>query len=196
MAATSYSSEAVGTSLVTPDSKRSAWATEQDWTRHHALIRQLYEKNPLPKVMRLMESQHGFKATTKMYKTHVNKWGLDKKNKENEMRAIVRKHKQRADLGKRCILRVRGRPMDFAEVVRYWHRKGVSVDDVISRRTASPTPEAVECFTPVPSPITTPQVLATPERIYRNVRDYFAGSFDAGTWTRKNGLSRGPQDSY
>ena len=119
-----------------------------------------------------------------MYKTHINKWGLDKKNKENEMRAIVRKHKQRADLGKRCILRVRGRPRDFAEVIRYWHRKGVSVDDVISRRTASPTPEAVECFTPVPSPITTPQVLAIPQRIFRSVRDYFAGSFEAGTWVR------------
>ena len=119
-----------------------------------------------------------------MYKTHIEKWGLDKKNKENEMRAIVRKQKQRADLGKRCILRVRGRPMDFAEVVRYWHRKGVSVDDVISRRTASPTPEAVECFTPVPSPITTPQVLAIPERIFRSIRDYFAGSFEAGTWVR------------
>ena len=119
-----------------------------------------------------------------MYKTRINKWGLDKKNKESEMRAIVRKHKQRADLGKCCILRVRGRPMDFAEVVRYWHRKGVSVDDVISRRTASPTPEAVECFTPVPSPITTPQVLAIPERIFRSVRDYFAGSFEAGIWVR------------
>lgn len=62
------------------------------------------------------------------------------------MRAIVGKHKQRPDLGKHCILRVRGRLMDFAEVVRYWHWKGVSVDDVISRRTASPTSEAVEFF--------------------------------------------------
>ena len=67
MATTSYSSEAVGTSLVTPDCNRSAWATEEDWTRRHALIRQLYEKNPLPKVMRLMESQHGFKATLVFY---------------------------------------------------------------------------------------------------------------------------------
>ena len=119
-----------------------------------------------------------------MYKTHISKWGLDKKNKESEMRAIMRKHKQRPDLGKHCILRVRGRLMDFAEVVRYWHWKGVSVDDVISRRTASPTSEAVEFFTPVSSPITTPQVLAIPEWIFRSIRDYFVGSFEVGTWVR------------
>ena len=35
-----------------------------------------------------------------MYKTHIKQWGLDKKNKEPEMRAIVYKYQQRADQGK------------------------------------------------------------------------------------------------
>lgn len=117
-----------------------------------------------------------------MYKTHIAKWGLDKKNKEPEMRAIVRKNKQRAEQGKRSHFRVRERDLDFPEVVRYWKRKGVTVDEVIARSIASPTPETVECFTVVSSPITPPDDLATPEYILRIVRGYITASFESGTW--------------
>lgn len=120
----------------------------------------------------------------KMYKTHIAKWGLDKKNKEPEMRAIVRKNKQRAEQGKRSNFRVRKRQLNFAEVVRYWERKGVTIDEVIARSTASPTPEAIECFTPVSSPILPPEDLATPEFILRSIRGYIAASFESGTWVK------------
>ena len=119
-----------------------------------------------------------------MYKTHIAKWGLDKKNKEPEMRAIVRKNKQRAERGKRSNFRVRNRHLDLAEVIRYWERKGVTIDEVIARSTASPTPEAVECFTPISSPITPPEDLATPEYMLRIIRGYIAGSFESGTWVK------------
>ena len=119
-----------------------------------------------------------------MYKTHIAKWGLDKKNKEPEMRAIVRKNKQRAEQGKRSNFRVRKRQLNFAEVVRYWERKGVTIDEVIARSTASPTPEAIECFTPVSSPIMPPEALATPEYILRIIRGYIAASFESGTWVK------------
>ena len=119
-----------------------------------------------------------------MYKTRIAKWGLDKKNKEPEMRAIVRKNKQRAEQGKRSSFRVRKRDLDFTEVVRYWKRRGVTVDEVIARSTASPTPETVECFTVVSSPITPPDDLATPEYIFRIIRGYIAASFESGTWVK------------
>ena len=122
--------------------------------------------------------------SVKMYKTHIAKWGLDKKNKEPEMRAIVRKNKQRAERGKLSNFRVRKRHLNFAEVVRYWERKGVTIDEVIARSTASPTPEAVECFTPVPSPITPSEDLTTPEYILRIIRGYVAASFESGTWVK------------
>lgn len=164
----------------------SGWATTQSWARHQPLIKQLYlyEKKPLAEVMRIMERQHGFRATVKMYKTHIKQWGLDKKNKVSEMRAIVRKNKQRADQGKGSIVRVRGQLRDFAEVVRYWNRKGESIDRIIARQTASPTPEAVELSTPTPSPILTPHEFAIPERLFRCIRNYFDGSFESGTWVR------------
>ena len=122
--------------------------------------------------------------SVKMYKTHIAKWGLDKKNKEPEMRAIVRKNRQRAEQGKRSDFRVRKRQLDFAEVVRYWERKGVTIDEVIARSIASPTPEAVECFTPVSTPIMPPEDLATPEYILRVIRGYIAASFESGTWVK------------
>ena len=182
----------------------NGWAAKEAWEKHQAVIKQLYlhDRRPLEEVMRLMRDQHGFRATlvlrawlyisrvslifvrVKMYKTYIKKWGLDKKNKEPELRAIVRKYKQRQHQGKSSTFHVRGQHLDFAEVVRYWERKGLSIDDIIARQTASPTPEAVKVFTPVPSPILTPPELAIPERIFRCVRDYFKGSFESGTWVR------------
>ena len=123
-----------------------------------------------------------------MYKTHIQQWGLDKKNKEPEMRAIVRKHKQRADQGKPSTIHVRGQIRTIVEVFRYWERKGVSIDEVIVRRTTSPTPEAVIFSTPVTSPIPTPQVLAIPERMFHLVQDYYKGSFESGTWFSEDPL--------
>lgn len=119
-----------------------------------------------------------------MYKSRITQWNLDKKNKENEMRAVARKRKLRRDQGKLSIFRVRGRSVDSDEEVRYWHRKGVTVDDVIAQRIMSRTPEAVQVFTRIHSPVSTPAELATPERIFRSIQDYVAGSFEAGTWAR------------
>ena len=119
-----------------------------------------------------------------MYKSRITQWNLDKKNKGNEMRAVARKRKLRRDQGKLSIFRVRGRSVDSDEEVRYWHRKGVTVDDVIAQRTLSRTPGAVQVFTPIHSPVSTPAELATPERIFRSIQDYVAGSFEAGTWAR------------
>ena len=117
-----------------------------------------------------------------MYKTRIKQWSMDKKNKEPEMRAIVRKHKQRVDQGKSSTIHVRGQTRTIVEAFRYWERKGVSIDEVIARQTASPTPEAIEFFTPVPSPIRTPQVLAIPECMFRSIRNYIKGSFESGVW--------------
>lgn len=125
-----------------------------------------------------------------MYKTYITRWGLDKKNKEPEMRAIVRKYKQREAQGKSSTFRVRKQQLSFAEVVHYWKRKGVSIDDIIARKKASPTPEAVEFSTPVSSPISTPLELANPEHMLHCIRDYIRGSFESGTWVRTEPTSQ------
>ena len=117
----------------------------------------------------------------KVYKTHIKQWGLDKKNKENEMRAVIRKTACRATEGKDSTFYIRGKTVDFENVVRYWQRKGVfSIDEIIARREASKTPEAVECYTPVLSPLRTPDELARDERMLVAIRDYHQLSLQAG----------------
>ena len=119
-----------------------------------------------------------------MYKTHIRHWGLDKKIKDAEMRAVVRKNKQRADQGKSSIIRIRGQSRGLEEFLRHCDRKGVSIDDIIARHASSPTPDTVELLTPGPSRISTPQALEVPERMFRCIRDYFSGSVESGTWVR------------
>ena len=122
----------------------------------------------------------------KMYKRRIKQWGLDKKNKDEEMRAVVRKTKERLDRGKRSEILVRGKAIGEKEVMRYWRRKRISIDEAITHRTASVTPEAVEIVTPVPSRVATPTSLAVPERIFTAIRDYFEGSFASGNWVYDN----------
>ena len=100
------------------------------------------------------------------------------------MIAIARKWQQRATQRKPSKFRVREQEVDFFELVRYFERKGVSIDDVMSRPRDAPTPEAVICLTPIASPITTPAVLAVPESLLATIRNYVNGSFDSGTWVK------------
>ncbi|KAL8859651.1 MAG: hypothetical protein Q9178_003765 [Gyalolechia marmorata] len=138
----------------------------------------------LPKVMQHMTKEHGFITSERAYKRHIKEWGLDKKNKENEMRAIVRKHAERKANHKSSEFQVRGQKIEYSEMVRYFARKGFSIDDVVARRKTSATPEAVICFTPIQSPIATPPVFAIPGSIFATLRDYVNGSFDSGTWIK------------
>ena len=121
----------------------------------------------------------------KMYKRRIKLWGLDKNNKDAEMRAIARKTKVRLDQGKRSEVHVRGRAIIAKEVRRYWRRKGNSIEDTIATQ-ASATPEAVKIVTPVPSRVATPTSLAVPEHISAAIRDYVAGSFASGNWVYDN----------
>ena len=63
--ATQLYSNSVEASTTAPVTSQNGWATKEAWARHQPLIKELYQdqSNPLAKVMRLMESQHGFKAT-------------------------------------------------------------------------------------------------------------------------------------
>lgn len=175
------------------------WASKEDWAKYKAVISGLYEQYTLPEVMAAMETQYGFKATwanqahlmhmvlanpyrrAKMYKTRIKEWGLDKKHKENEMRVIVHKHAHRVGKGKASTFRIRGKVVEYKDVVRYWERRHIPISDVIASRAASSTPEPLECLTPVPSPVRTPDILALPERLYIVLRDYHKAFFEAGT---------------
>ena len=90
-----------------------------------------------------------------MYKTRITKWGLDKKTKEREARAILRLHAQRRD--KPTKMRLRGQPVDVNRIQTYFKRKGISVEDVLSPESNSNsdvdlfTDMDLVCRTPSPS---------------------------------------------
>lgn len=70
------------------------------------------------------------------------------------MNAIVRIEHQRSSIGKKSSFKVRGRPVDRKDVVKYWKRKGLSLQDVL-QRSISPEndPEDLEILTPPASPV-------------------------------------------
>lgn len=120
-----------------------------------------------------------------MYKSRFTLWGLDSKNnREREMRAAVRKHNQRTQHGKRSIFRIRDKPVDYQEIVRYFARKRLSIEDVVAQRRASKTPEAVVCLTPITSPIAIPEVDRIPQLLFTTIRDYVDGSLGSGFWIK------------
>ena len=133
-------------------------------------------------------------GSVKMYKSRVSLWRLDKKNKECDMKAIVRKRSERLNVGEASQCRVRGRAIGLEEVVRYWGRKGISIEDIAAQRSASATPVDVEVFTPVISRVatplsdtmTTPVVYAIPEQVLTLIQNYVKGSFESGTWVGTN----------
>ena len=117
-----------------------------------------------------------------MYKKGLKQWGARRYNEESEMTAIVRKCTERARAGKASAFEVRGQVMDIQTALRYCKRKGISIEYIDTPQAVSRTPEAVKCFTPLQSPLRTPEVLGLPEYILVKLQDYIQGSFDAGKW--------------
>ena len=135
-----------------------------------------------------------------MYKTRIDKWGLDKKHKEHEARAILHMHTRRQ--GKATRIRLRGQSVDINNVLSYFKRKRITVEDVLSSKAAT-LPDLV-CETPVMSPrpmqqrtlsvglqhLESPDRYKTAELLFTDIREYVLASFGTGCW-----VSHGP-DKY
>ncbi|KAL8774359.1 MAG: hypothetical protein Q9209_001110 [Squamulea sp. 1 TL-2023] len=111
--------------------------TSADWEARRETITRLYvdKDETLAEVMAVVNQQNIFEATPKMYKVRIRKWGLDKKIKEHEARAIL--HSYNSLKSKSTEIRLRGRRVDVRRIEHYFHRKGVSVEDVLSTPTVA-----------------------------------------------------------
>jgi hypothetical protein len=145
--------------------------TAEDRERYRPLIKSLYvdQRMKLKEVVSIMSSQHGHNATSvylvltnqyqltyhslKMYKDRIRKWKLDKKHKEGDMLAILRKQTERNAVGIASSFRVRGQPVTIEEVFRYLKRKKNVRDEEAYN---APTPSDVSCRTPSPAPVLVP----------------------------------------
>jgi hypothetical protein len=117
-----------------------------------------------------------------MYKNRITKWKLDKRNKEPEMMAVVRKKCQRDAVGKASEFHIRGRLVDLDNVHHYLKRKGMSIENAIELSAA--TPPELRCSTPdaVPRSPVNPEIFEGPQRVFTEIRHYIFGSLDSKTW--------------
>lgn len=152
-----------------------------------------------------------------MYKSKIHKWGLDKKHKEREARAILHMHARRR--GKATRIRLRGQSVNINNVQAYFKRKRIAIEDVLSSEAVA-IPGLV-CETPVVSPkpmprrlpssrsaqpdgdiisrvqslamraspqrLESPDSFKTAELLFADVREYVLVSFGTGCW-----ISHGP----
>ena len=83
-----------------------------------------------------------------MYRTRIHQWGLNKKLKEHEARAIIQMHVRRGDKATR--MRLRDLPVDIKKAYSHFKRKGITIDDVLDSEAAL-LPDLI-CETPAASP--------------------------------------------
>ncbi|RMZ92742.1 hypothetical protein DV736_g40, partial [Chaetothyriales sp. CBS 134916] len=109
-------------------SKRSTNSYPSDeWKKHRALITQLYfeEGRTLKDVREVLEKEHNFTPSERMYKSRLHSWGLDKKKKEHEMLDLVRQGLELQGEDKDKVFTIRGRSVTLADALHYFNRKGI-----------------------------------------------------------------------
>ncbi|KAI9858052.1 MAG: hypothetical protein M1813_007864 [Trichoglossum hirsutum] len=175
-------------------STRQMYATETDWELYRDTITKLYSEQdkPLREVMEIMQGDHVFRATTKMFKTRIKKWGLDKKHKAPEVLEMLRLKRQRDTVGKRSKFFTRNRPVNWEDVERYIKRSrtllaksdsgfleiGGHATGVVCR-TPSPDPSIVLS---VPGNMEASEEFRTADEVARIMRDYCRGAIEGGIW--------------
>lgn len=97
-----------------------------------------------------------------MYYRKIAQWGLDKKHKGPEMRAILRIARQREAAGQESVFRVRGRRCHIEEVYRYFQRKGEDPARIVIAEW-EPIPLTVTVETPSLVPVKMGMATTTPE---------------------------------
>ncbi|KAJ8069430.1 hypothetical protein OCU04_003084 [Sclerotinia nivalis] len=123
----------------------------EDWECQRAAFTQLYmgQDKCLKEVMKIMEDEHGFRATPRQYKRRIEQWKLDKNIKENDMRVILRKDLKRKREGKKSEFRISGRDVVPQKIERFAQRNKMTEESILEFDTE--TPGYIACDTPAPT---------------------------------------------
>ncbi|ERF71434.1 hypothetical protein EPUS_06816 [Endocarpon pusillum Z07020] len=134
--------------------------TPEQWAKKRDIITQLYatEGKSLREVKEHLRTKHDFRPTDRMYQRKLAQWGLEKKHKAPEMRAILRIARQRQAAGQHSVFRIRGRQIDIEEVLRYFKRRGEDPSTLDLPECAPPHTITVETPAPSPPPSLPPQM--------------------------------------
>ncbi|KAI5456070.1 Clr5 domain-containing protein [Mariannaea sp. PMI_226] len=160
----------------------------QEWEKKRPIITRLYqqEKKSLKEVMEILEREHNFTATVKMYKSRILKWGLYKKLKSDQVLTILILKAARDAQDKPCEFTIRGQPVDLDNINRYIRRN----PSLIARFLAGEVPNVrttveVQCHMPLASaqiaPLT-PSDTKLVEEILSLFRKYVESGFAKRIW--------------
>lgn len=97
---------------------------QEQWNSMRAIITRLYkdQNRTLKETIEIMEREHQFYATPRMYKTRIKNWGLDKKFKAQEVLVMLQAKKERETENKDTEFVVRGTKVDPRRMKRYLQR--------------------------------------------------------------------------
>ncbi|KAI1208267.1 uncharacterized protein F4807DRAFT_157994 [Annulohypoxylon truncatum] len=161
------------------------------------------QNKTLKEIMQIMQDNHQFFATVRMYKARFQKWGIEKKIKAEEAVEIFRQQTARAAIGKPTVAYIRGRRIDPDRLQRYRYRAAPLISKKIMRAEKGANDEGsrsrisqVICRTPSPSPspdatdsnisisprIEEPTELRVPHECMQILRNFINGAFDNGMW--------------
>ena len=92
------------TSLLESIPAPKAVLTKEDWEANRSIITSLYidEDHTLKDIMQIMQSQHSFNATTKMYKSRLTTWNVRKYMTLAERESACRVIKSKQRKGEAC----------------------------------------------------------------------------------------------
>ncbi|KXH50496.1 hypothetical protein CSAL01_08308 [Colletotrichum salicis] len=136
-----------------------------------------------------MENQYHFNATTKMYKSRLKTWKLDKKLKEAEVVVMLRQKQNRDAAGKCSQFFVRGQEVNWERVKQYLkHRPDLKDTSSIDIVRYLDTHMEIMCSTPsptlskneIPRRIEPHSDLRLLEDSNRIIHSYLGGAFETG----------------
>ncbi|KAL7629806.1 hypothetical protein AAE478_001329 [Parahypoxylon ruwenzoriense] len=156
------------TNLSTKPSHRKRTHSPDVWEAHKVEIARLYldENKRLKDVMEIMESQWGFRASPKMYKTKLTQWKFFKNNRQADVANLLYLQRHRLAIGKESTFRRNGKPID---VEAYMRRRGISAFDLVEVADSGDLPPTVRCRTPpsIPRVLDPPDDLRLKERFFQ-----------------------------
>lgn len=117
---------------------RKRYAIEDDWRTHKDRISSLYQRKRLKDVITVMETQHQFFATERMYKARFKEWGLEKNVTAAKVHQLMRKVEEAGRIegspsrsggrggNERIVLDV-GEDLDVRRIQKYMKRRPVGL---------------------------------------------------------------------
>ncbi|KAE8453234.1 hypothetical protein EG329_011301 [Mollisiaceae sp. DMI_Dod_QoI] len=134
--------------------KPRAKIPDQEWEKHHEVLKSLYGSSKLERIMEIMKNEHGFNASARQYKQKFSNWRFAKNISKRDMKVIARKEGGRRARGKfESKIMCRGQEVSQKKLKRF-RQDNANAEDILSPLAATPpyisvaTPSECSPFSP------------------------------------------------